>query len=181
MTASNAEFSADSLPLKISTLIFLRNQKGELLMLKRSKSPNEGKWSPIGGKVEGDKGESPFECAIRETNEETGFQIIETDLHLFACVSEKNYENAGHWLMFLFNCTKSLNYLPIDGDEGKFEFFQRSLIETLDIPPSDQTLIWPLFDNYSESGFAVVRADCSDPKNLKVKVEESGDWAIRKP
>ena len=88
MPASNAEFSADSLPLKISTLIFLRNLKGELLMLKRSNSPNKGKWSPIGGKVEGDQGESPFECAIRETNEESGFQIIENDIQYFACVSE---------------------------------------------------------------------------------------------
>ena len=118
---------------------------------------------------------------MRETKEETGLQIIEADLHLFACVSEKNYENAGHWLMFLFNCKKELSYLPIDGDEGEFEFFPRSLIESMVIPPSDQNLIWPLFDNYSESGFAVVRTDCTDPNNLEIKVEESGDWALRKP
>ena len=158
---------------RISTLVFLRNPNEELLMLKRSKAPNAGKWSPIGGKLETSQGESPFECAIRETYEETGFEIQEPDLHLFACVSEKNYENAGHWLMFLFACHKPLPFLPQKGDEGDFAFFRRSNIESMDIPRSDKTLIWPLFDEYKDGGFVVVRANCSKPDKLQIKIEES--------
>ena len=66
------------------------------------KEPNKNCWSPIGGKLEMRLGESPFECAIRETREEIGLEISEGDLHLFSMISEKAYEGSCHWLMFLF-------------------------------------------------------------------------------
>jgi len=57
-------------PFKISVLVFLRDARGRQLLIKRRKAPNLGCWSPIGGKLEMGTGESPFECAIRETGEE---------------------------------------------------------------------------------------------------------------
>ena len=158
---------------RISTLIFLRDVNQRLLLLRRSKSPNLGKWSPIGGKLDFLKGESPFECAMRETKEETDFEVNEKDLHLFAYVSEKNYENDGHWLMFLFSCNKTLPFLPQDGKEGSFAFFDRCEINTLNIPKSDELLIWPLFDKYGKEGFAAVRSDFTVPAEMKMKIEES--------
>ena len=73
-----------ALPYKIAVLVFLENAAGEHLLLHRAKAPNLGAWSPIGGKLETSIGESPFECAVRETREETGFAIASSDLHLFA-------------------------------------------------------------------------------------------------
>ena len=64
---------SDALPFKLSALIFLRDATGRLLMMRRNKAPNLGRWSPVGGKVETARGESPFECAVRETAEETGY------------------------------------------------------------------------------------------------------------
>ncbi|MBO93427.1 MAG: NUDIX hydrolase [Opitutales bacterium] len=171
---SSAPCSADSpsATFRISTLIFLRDERQRLLLLRRSKSPNLGKWSPIGGKLETHAGESPFECAIRETREETDFRIETDDLHLFAYVSEKHYENDGHWLMFLFSCRKSLTFLPQNGPEGEFSFFERSEIDSISIPENDKLLVWPFFDENAERGFAAVRADCSISGQPKINIEE---------
>ena len=160
---------------RISTLVFLKDAHERLLLIRRCKSPNQGKWSPIGGKLDQASGESPFECAIRETREETGFSVKESDLHLFAYVAEKNYENAGHWLMFLFACNKVLPFLPSSGQEGVFAVFDRSQIKKLDIPESDHDLIWPLYDKYGQGGFAAVRSDFTIPDMTEIRVEESCD------
>ena len=60
---------------KIAVLVFIQNEQGEHLLLLRTKAPNQGAWSPIGGKLETATGESPFECAVRETTEETGIML----------------------------------------------------------------------------------------------------------
>jgi len=129
-------------------------------------------WSPIGGKLETSIGESPFECAIRESREEIGVEITEKDLHLFSMVSEKNYEGAGHWLMFLFNCRKPLDSLPPPIDEGTFAFFPRTEIDTLPLPETDRKALWPIFDKY-RNGFIALRADCDPSHPLKIITEQS--------
>jgi 8-oxo-dGTP diphosphatase len=160
---------------RISTLVFIRNGNGKLLLLKRSRPPNLGKWSPIGGKLDFSIGESPFECAIRETMEETGMNIDEKDLRLFAYISEKNYEGSGHWLMFLFDCLASLNDLPPNGPEGKFAWFDREEVDNLKIPETDHLLVWPIYDK-RHGEFTALRADFSEPDNPKVLVEAPPDY-----
>jgi 8-oxo-dGTP diphosphatase len=148
------------LPYKISVLVFVENAAGELLLMLRAKQPNLGVWSPIGGKLEMATGESPFDCAARETHEETGLQIIPADLHLFAMIAEKAYQGETHWLMFLFRCKKPIGQLPADIDEGKFGFFTREQIKTMPIPETDQAALWPIYDHYRES-FVALKADCT--------------------
>ncbi len=154
---------------KISCLLFFRDDTDRLLLIKRRRSPNLGCWSPPGGKLEMTKGESPFECAKRETLEEIGIVVKDSDLHLFGYVSEKSYEGNGHWLMFLFDCLVPLDNLPRNIDEGYFNFFTRAQINSLSIPPSDHELVWPYYDRRNE-GFWGVRADCSNIScNLEVE------------
>ena len=155
------------LPFRISALVFLRNREDQLLLLRRAREPNLNKWSPIGGKLDFSSGESPFECATRETFEETGLDISEKDLRLFAYVSEKNYDGSGHWLMFLFDCIVPIPALPPNGPEGTFAFFLRSEIADLSIPETDHFLVWPLYDKRRE-GFTALRADCFDPHSPKI-------------
>src|ERR1039457_1015664 len=69
------------LPYRIAVLVFLENAAGEHLLIHRAKPPNLGAWSPIGGKLEMASGESPFECAVRETREEAGFAVRPGVLH----------------------------------------------------------------------------------------------------
>ena len=158
------------LPYKISVLVFVENAAGELLLMLRAKQPNLGVWSPIGGKLEMATGESPFDCAARETHEETGLQISPADLHLFAMIAEKAYQGETHWLMFLFRCKTPIGPLPVDIDEGKFGFFTREQIKTLPIPETDQAALWPVFDQYRES-FVSLRADCS-VSPIKITIEQ---------
>ena len=62
--------------------------------------------------------ESPYECARREIKEEIGLALNGTDLYCFGYISEKSYESAGHWLMFLFDSLQTTEKLPEEIDEG---------------------------------------------------------------
>ncbi len=161
----------DALPYRIAVLVFLENAAGEHLLLLRAKPPNLGVWSPIGGKLEMATGESAFECAVRETREETGLEVATGDLHLFSVIAEKAYEGQSHWLMFLFRCRKPLAGLPPDISEGKFGFFSRRAVDALPIPETDRTALWPTYDAHRD-GFVALRADCRPGKPVQVVVEE---------
>ncbi len=65
--------------LRETTLVHLVRE-GEYLMLhriKKNKDVNAGKWIGVGGHLEA--GETPEECAIRETFEETGLTVHSLD------------------------------------------------------------------------------------------------------
>jgi 8-oxo-dGTP diphosphatase len=63
-------------PYNISVYTIVRNDKGELLLLKRSKDSNNnpGKWDLPGGKMDLD--ETLKEALMREVREETGISIV---------------------------------------------------------------------------------------------------------
>jgi 8-oxo-dGTP diphosphatase len=166
--------AAGSLPFKISVLVFIKDAHGRHLMLRRNKAPNRDCWSPVGGKLEMSLGESPFECAIRETREETGLRLAAADLHLFGMVSERGYEGACHWLMFLFDCHKPVPAQPVDIDEGVFGLFGRDAVDALALPASDRVLVWPVYDKYRRS-FLAYRAEfgSGSPGVAVLHVDES--------
>ena len=159
------------LSYKIAVLVFLENAAGEHLLLQRAKAPNLGQWSPIGGKLETAIGESPFECAIRETAEETGLVVETADLHLFGMIAEKAYEGDSHWLLFLFRCRKPMPAPPPAMAEGKFPFFTRSAIDAIDLPATDRNALWPIYDQYRDT-FVALRADCHPDSALEIVVEQ---------
>ena len=163
--------STPSLTYKIAVLVFLENTQGEHLLMLRAKPPNLGVWSPIGGKLETAQGESPFECAVRETHEETGLVVTTADLHLFAMIAEKAYEGHAHWLMFLFRCKKPLTAQPPDITEGKFGFFSREQINAIPLPETDRNALWPIYDQYRDR-FVALKADCAPGKPIVVEIEE---------
>ena len=160
-----------ALSYKLAVLVFLENTAGEHLLMLRAKAPNLGVWSPIGGKLEIGIGESPFECAVRETFEETKLTITTADLHFFALIAEKAYEGQSHWLMFLFRCRKPIPGLPTDIQEGKFGFFSREAVSRLPIPETDRTALWPIYYRYRD-GFVALKADCAPGKPVRVEIEE---------
>lgn len=159
------------LPYRIAVLVFLENAAREHLLMLRAKPPNLGVWSPIGGKLEMATGESPFECAVRETREETGFAVGTRDLHLFATIAEKSYEGHAHWLMFLFRCLKPLPGIPPDISEGRFGFFARQAVDALPLPETDRVALWPIYDAHRER-FVCLRADCEPGRPVRIAVEE---------
>lgn len=157
---------------KISVLVFIRHTNGDLLLIERRRPPNQGQWSPIGGKLEMTVGESPHECAVRETREETGLDLAINDLHLFSMIAEKAYEGGNHWLMFLFDCRRTITELPPEIAEGRFAFHPRARLEDLSLPETDRLALWPVYDRFRD-GFVALRADCTPGRPLEVHVDEA--------
>ncbi|MBI3881286.1 MAG: NUDIX domain-containing protein [Verrucomicrobia bacterium] len=157
------------LPYKIATLLYCFNERGEVLLLERAQEPNRGLWSPPGGKLHQDDGESPHACAAREAHEELGLELTPRDLHLTGLVSEHGYEGQAHWLMFLFEVQPRLGKVPPPMREGRFQFFSRAALDGISLPQTDREKIWPLFWQH-RGGFFAAHCRChSDGRN---------DWII---
>jgi 8-oxo-dGTP diphosphatase len=160
------------LPYHIATLLYCFNQREQALLLRRAQEPNLGLWSPCGGKLRMDAGESPYACACREAREEAGLNLQPSDLHLTGLVSEHGYEGPAHWLMFLFEVKPRLEKLPPPHREGEFAFFTPAEIAALKIPRTDAEQIWPLFWGH-RGGFFAAHCRCHPSGVDEWKLEES--------
>ena len=87
------QYDTANLPYKVAVLCYLWDADDRLLMLHRRKPPNVDMYSPVGGKLEISRGESPHECAVREVHEETGLRLGEAEVR--AMVQKQG--KAGTW------------------------------------------------------------------------------------
>lgn len=159
-------------PYKIATLLYCFNEADEVLLLERAQEPNLGCWSPCGGKLIQDIGESPYACACREAEEEMGLKILPSDLHLTGIVSEHGYQGHAHWLMFLFEVKPRLTFVPAPHREGAFQFFKKSELSSLKMPQTDLEQIWPLFWKH-RGGFFSAHCHCTAGDANLWMIEES--------
>jgi 8-oxo-dGTP diphosphatase len=162
------------LPYKISTLLYCFNDRDEVLLLERKQEPNLGYWSPCGGKLDIETGESPYACACREAFEEIGMRLSSADLHLTGLVSERGYLGQAHWLMFLFEVRPRLHHLPAPHREGVFRFFPAPQLDRLRMPQTDREMIWPLFWKHRGGFFAAHCHTFTDGHNEWTVEECSG-------
>lgn len=111
---------------RLTSLCYLEKD-GCYLILHRTKKEhdeNGDKWIGVGGKFE--YGESPGECAVRETREETGLTMLEPQFRgLVTFVSDE----WGVEYMHLFTCSKFTGSL-IDCDEGKLVWLPKAELLT---------------------------------------------------
>jgi 8-oxo-dGTP diphosphatase len=161
-----------SLPYKISTLLYCFNAQDEVLLMERAQEPNLGLWSPCGGKLMTEIGESPYACACREAREELELELSSSDLHLTGIVSEHGYEGQSHWLMFLFEVRRRLDATPSAHREGRFQFFSREGMEALKLPQTDRERIWPWFWQH-RGGFFAAHCHCRPDGRNEWMLEES--------
>lgn len=160
------------LPYRVATLLYCFNAEDEVLLLERAQEPNRGFWSPCGGKLHTDTGESPYACGCREAREELGIDLRSSDLHLTGLVSEHGYQGQTHWLMFLFEVKPRLTALPPPHREGRFQFFSRDQLPTLNIPQTDLERIWPWFWQH-RGGFFAAHCHCHPDGRNDWEIEES--------
>ena len=167
------------LPYQVAVLCYLFDREGRVLLLHRRKPPNLELYSPIGGKLEQSRGESPLACALRETREEAGVELEVADLHLTGIVSENGYQGQSHWLMFLYEGLKPVTAEPRAFNEGVLEWHSREAIERLPLPETDRHIIWPLFWRY-RGRFFCAHVDCEGPQGMRWRLEQpaadAGDW-----
>ena len=167
------------LPYQVATLLYCFNQQDEVLLLERTQEPNLGLWSPCGGKLHQQEGESPYACACREAQEELGLILTPPDLHLTGIVSEHGYLGQSHWLMFLFEVKSRLAQLPPPHREGRFQFFPRQTLARLKLPQTDLEQIWPWFWEH-RGGFFSAHCHCENEVANAWTLEESLPMAGRK-
>ncbi len=119
-----------------STLIYLENEAGEYLMLHRVKKKNDinrDKWIGVGGGFE--HGESPEECAIRETREETGLTLTDyryRGIVTFDCAGAEETQ-----YMHLFTATAWTGEL-VECSEGDLEWVPKEKVCGLPIWEGDK-------------------------------------------
>ena len=117
-----------------STLCYLE-RGDEYLMLHRVKKKNDinhDKWIGVGGGFE--HGESPEECALRETREETGLTL--TDCR-FRGIVTFDCEGQETLYMHLFTASGWTGEL-IDCDEGELEWVPKEKVYDLPIWEGDK-------------------------------------------
>ncbi len=157
------QYDTKNLPYKVAVLCYLFDPQGRILMLHRRKPPNIDMYSPVGGKIEISRGESPHECAVREVHEETGLQLGADEMRLMGMVSERAYQGEMHWLIFLFECMRPVRpeEVPVvEFDEGRLEWIPASEVERLPIPATDREIMWPTVLAH-RGGFFAIDIDCS--------------------
>lgn len=160
------------LPYKVAVLLYCFNERDDVLLLERAQEPNRGLWSPCGGKLKTDTGESPHACAVREAREELGLRFSRTDFHLTGLVSEHGFQGQAHWLMFLFELKPRLQAVPPPFSEGVFQFFPRAALEGLRLPQTDRERIWPWFWQH-RGGLFVAHCHCHPDGRNDWTLEES--------
>ena len=118
-----------------STLVYLENAAGEYLMLHRVKKKNDishDKWIGVGGKFE--QGESPEDCALRETKEETGLQLTD---YRYRGIVTFDYEGRETEYMHLFTANRWTGE-QIRCDEGDLEWVPKDKVQDLPIWEGDR-------------------------------------------
>lgn len=160
------------LPFKIATLLYAFDADDRVLLLERAQEPNRGLWSPPGGKLKTDTGESPYACACREAAEELGIRLTPRDLHLTGIVSEHGYAGTAHWLMFLFEIRPRLAALPPAMHEGRFAFWRHADLDGLSLPRTDRDRLWPWFWEH-RGGFFAAHCHCHPDDTHTWTLEDS--------
>ena len=114
--------------MKNTTLCYIENN-GRYLMLHRIKKKNDenhDKWIGVGGKLE--DGESPYDCARREIEEETG--LIAESLNYRGIVTFVS-DTYGTEYMHLFTCNEFSGFTKDSCDEGVLEWIEKSKVKDL--------------------------------------------------
>ena len=108
--------------MKNTTLCYIENERGDYLMLHRVKKENDcnrDKWIGVGGTFE--DGESPEECVLRETLEETGLTLTDWRYRGIVTFVSDRWETE---YMHLFTATGWTGRLH-ECDEGVLEWVSR--------------------------------------------------------
>ena len=124
--------------MKNTTLCYIEND-GAYLMIHRIKKKNDenyDKWIGIGGKFE--DGESPFDCARREIQEETA---LTPDKLCYRGIVTFVSDDYGTEFMHLFKCTEFHGELSLDCDEGRLEWIKKDKLLALPMWEGDKIFL----------------------------------------
>jgi len=117
---------------KQPAVIVILKSDDRFLLLKRKKSPNKDKYTPVGGKI--DPFESPYKAAIRESYEETGIKV--TDLKYCGLMVESS-PTKYNWICFVY--LSEIEYiLPPECNEGELHWIPLTSLSEIPTPTTDR-------------------------------------------
>ena len=121
----------------VSTLCYLEKDNKYLMLLrnKKEKDVNEGKWIGVGGKCE--KGESPEECVIRETFEETGIKLESFKMRGVMTFASEGWEDE---YIFVYTSDKFSGHIT-ECNEGELAWIDKDKIMDLNLWDGDRIFL----------------------------------------
>ena len=138
---------------KLVTCVMIYNAESNKVLVQNRKKSYPG-WSFPGGHVE--KGESFYDCAIREAKEETGLNI--KNLQYCGVVHWINRETDERYLCFMYKTSDFEGELLADTDEG--EQFWLTIAELLTTPKEKFSSVHyslsPLFHEYGKYSEVII-------------------------
>lgn len=129
--------------------------------VKKQNDINHDKWIGIGGGLE--EGESPLDCVIRETMEETGLMLTDPRYRGLVSFCFQHNGTALTEQMHLFTCTEFIGDLISDCDEGELEWVPIEDVPKLPIWEGDKIFLNLLI---------------TEPRFFLLKLEYDGDTLI---
>lgn len=121
----------------LTSLVYIERDDKYLLLhrTKRENDVNRGKWIGVGGKFERD--ESPEECAIRETREETGLTLL---CPVYRGIVTFVNDRCPTEYMHLFTCSEFTG-TPGECDEGELAWIEKSRVPSLPLWEGDRIFL----------------------------------------
>lgn len=136
------------------TCVMVQNPETNEVLVQNRKQKYPG-WSFPGGHVE--KGESIYDCAVREVKEETGLDV--TNLKHCGIVHWVNRENDNRYLCFMYKTTEYSGELIAETDEG--EQFWLDIDKLLSAPKENFSSVHyslsPLFHEFGKYSEVFIR------------------------
>ena len=127
------------------TCVMIQNPETKEVLIQNRKQKYPG-WSFPGGHVE--RGESIYDCAVREVKEETGLDV--SGLKYCGVVHWVNRDNDERYLCFMYKTTDYSGKLVAENDEG--EYFWLGIDELFAAPKEnfscEHYALSPLFHEY---------------------------------
>ncbi len=124
--------------------VVIINEKEEILSLLRSETDS---WKPLhwglpGGHI--DEGETPFECAIRETKEECNLDI--NPIYFGNIITDENYR------IYLYYAVQYSGNIELSFEHKDYKWFSKQqILETQNRTPLLYTNVCKAFDEKNEN------------------------------
>lgn len=129
--------------MRNTTLCYIEKDGCYLMLLRNKKEvdENKGKWIGVGGKFE--EGESPEECLLRETREETGLTLLSYKLRAIVTFVSDEW---GCEYMHLFTADQFEGELT-PCNEGELRWIPKNQILDLNLWEGDRPFLKLLFED----------------------------------
>ena len=142
--------------IKKTAVLCVLKSGDQFLLLKRLKAPNQGMYTPVGGKL--DPHESPLDAAYRETFEETG---IKASHFSFCGILEETSPVDYNWVSFVYVAEIPFEEAPPCNEET-LEWIPGEQLKVLPTPATD----WMIYQYIASNKHFVFNASFDARLNL---------------